>query len=134
MPVQTTYEARATFMLVDAEEKPTPQATSRVTRARFQVAYEGDLKGSAVLVELHRTLPDGQMHIYGRERFTGSLHGRAGSFDMEHDGLFAYGKLVSTRTIVPGTGAGALAGLLGGYTFRSGQAEAFSLTLEYWFE
>lgn len=123
-------------MLVDAEEKPTNPSTgaSPITRARFSVVYEGELAGRSVLAELHRILPDGSLHIYGKERFIGSLKGRQGSFDLEHDGRFASGRLVSTRSIVPGSATADLAGLQGGYTFRSGLAEAFALTLEYWFD
>lgn len=47
------------------------------------------------------------------ERVTGTLHGRAGSFALQHTGVMDRGKPSLTITVVPDSGTGALTGLAG---------------------
>ena len=47
------------------------------------------------------------------ERFTGTLHGRSGSFVFQHSGTMDRGAQQLAITVVPGSGTGALAGLSG---------------------
>src|ERR1700690_4247239 len=59
----------------------------------------GSVKGSAGYVAI--------------ERVTGRLHGRAGSFILQHSGSMNRGAASLTVTVVPDTGTGDLAGLSG---------------------
>jgi hypothetical protein len=62
----------------------------------------GSIKGSAGYVAI--------------ERVTGHLHGRAGSFVLQHSGSMNRGEASLTVTVVPDTGTGELAGLSGSMT------------------
>lgn len=68
-----------------------------------------DVKGSAGYVAI--------------ERVTGSLHGREGSFVLQHSSTMARGEPRQSITVVPDSGTGALAGLAGTFTIeiRDGQ-------------
>ena len=59
----------------------------------------GGVKGSAAYVAL--------------ERVTGTLHGRTGSFALQHTGVMDRGAPSRVVTVVPDSGTGALAGLTG---------------------
>jgi predicted flavoprotein YhiN len=58
-----------------------------------------DVKGSAGYVAI--------------ERVTGTLHGRSGSFVLQHSGTMTRGALQLTITVVPDSGTAQLAGLTG---------------------
>ena len=47
------------------------------------------------------------------ERLTGALHGKQGSFALQHTGIMDRGKPSLTITVVPDSGTGALVGLTG---------------------
>lgn len=64
----------------------------------------GSVKGSAGYVAI--------------ERITGALHGRTGSFVLQHSGLMDRGAPSLTITIVPDTGTGELTGIAGTLNIR----------------
>jgi hypothetical protein len=47
------------------------------------------------------------------ERITGTLHGRSGSFVLQHSGSMSHGSMQMTITVVPDSGTGQLVGLEG---------------------
>jgi hypothetical protein len=63
-----------------------------------------DLKGSAGYVAM--------------ERVQGSLHGRTGTFALEHSGTMARGVPHLTVTVVPDSGTGQMTGLVGKMTIH----------------
>ena len=71
------------------------QATSRGQ----MLAVHGDIKGSAGYVAM--------------ERVIGMLHGRSGSFALQHSGTMARGASQLVITVVPDSGIGELIGLAG---------------------
>ena len=52
------------------------------------------------------------------ERVTGTLHGRSGSFVLQHSGTMTRGAPQLTITVVPDSGTGELAGLAGRMTIE----------------
>ena len=64
------------------------------------------------------------------ERVTGSLHGRRGSFVLQHDGRMQRGVQSLGITVVPDSGTGELAGLAGEFHLRIEDGR-HSYTLEY---
>ena len=52
------------------------------------------------------------------ERVTGTLHGRSGSFVLQHSGIMTGSSQQQTVTVVPDSGAGQLVGLAGKMTVR----------------
>ena len=52
------------------------------------------------------------------ERVTGTLHGRSGTFALQHSGTMTRGALQLTITVVPDSGTGQLVGLAGKMTIN----------------
>ena len=64
------------------------------------------------------------------ERFTGTVHGKSGSFVLQHSGIMNKGEGQLTVTIVPDSGTGALTGISGSLEIHI-QDGRHSYTLEY---
>ncbi len=64
------------------------------------------------------------------ERVTGALHGRAGSFVLQHSGTMNRGAQQLSVTVVPDSGTDALAGISGQLTIRIADGKHFYV-LEY---
>lgn len=106
----------------------------RLTAASAMLSYEGDLCGEGVLEELRVSFADGSATLYAIERISGSLGGRAGSFVLEHVGSSRNGVVTSKRTVVPGSGTGALCGLRGVIEAVCGRAPTCAITCHYCFD
>jgi hypothetical protein len=52
------------------------------------------------------------------EHVTGALAGRTGTFALQHSGTMDRGAVHMSVTVVPGSGAGQLAGIAGSMTFQ----------------
>jgi hypothetical protein len=75
--------------------------------------YHGDLEGRSVGQMLTGiTDVKGSAGYVAIERVTGKLHGRSGSFTLQHSGIMAHGDYQLNVTIVPDSGAGELAGIM----------------------
>jgi hypothetical protein len=90
---------------------------SSLGRMTLDKQFRGDLEATA----------KGQMLVAGTEvknsagyvaieRITGTLHGRSGSFVLQHSGIMTRGAPQQTITVVPDSGSGQLAGLSGSMT------------------
>ncbi len=136
MTTLTGQIAQARFTLTHWQERPFSEAGDgpSLTRGSFVIAYQGDLQGEGVLEELKVYFADGSATIYGIERISGGVGGRAGSFVLEHVGTCRNGVVTSKRTVVPGSGTGELQGLRGVIDVVSGQAAAFAITFHYCFD
>ena len=64
------------------------------------------------------------------ERVTGTLHGRAGSFVLQHSGRMDRGAQSLSITVVPDSGTGELAGLAGEFHLRIDGGQHY-YTLDY---
>ena len=64
------------------------------------------------------------------ERVTGTLHGRSGSFVLQHNGIMTASSQHQTVTVVPDSGAGQLVGLAGQMAIKIGDGK-HSYDLEY---
>jgi hypothetical protein len=119
------------------EVKLTPQGAddkaegSSLGRMTIEKQYRGDLEGAA----------KGQMLVAGTdvknsagyvaiERITGTLHGRSGSFALQHSGIMTRGAPQQNITVVPDSGSGELAGLAGSMTIVIAGGK-HSYTLDY---
>ncbi len=105
---------------------------SKLTRAEIAYRYTGDIEGESELQYL-MTYNEGSPTIFiGLERITGTLHGKSGSFVLQHQGTDADGGVVATYDVVPGSGTDELTGLRGeGRMEIAGHAESYSLVLDY---
>jgi hypothetical protein len=116
-----TFHAEGSF-----DVKTTPlaadDATSGTGIGRFALdkQYQGDLDATAQGVMLGVGNPAaGTAGYVAMERVTGTLRGRSGSFAIQHFGTMDGGKFDLKLLVVPGSGAGQLAGISGTATFTN---------------
>ena len=105
--------ARGTF-----EVKLDPQAVtfeeSGLGRLSIDKQFQGDLQATSKGEMLaHRTAVQGSAGYVAMERVDGSLHGRAGTFVLQHSGTMNRGVQGLTLTVVPDSATGELEGLSG---------------------
>jgi hypothetical protein len=83
------------------------------SKAAFDAAL-ADLAGSSRGEMLSaRTAVEGSAGYVAIEHVSGALHGRQGSFVLQHTGVMARGVQQLTSAVVPESGTGALVGLAG---------------------
>jgi hypothetical protein len=96
--------------------KLTPQADAESPIGRMLIAkqFHGDLEASSAGQMLAlMTEVKGSAGYVAIEKVTGILHGRSGSFALQHRGVMTRGTPELSVTVVPDSGAGDLAGLGG---------------------
>lgn len=79
--------------------------------------YSGDIEAQGAQQCLIVLFPEGKSTFVGMERVTGSIGGRSGSFVLRLEGSTADGAAKAELSVVPGSGAGELAGLAGTGTY-----------------
>jgi hypothetical protein len=77
---------------------------------RFHGDLEADSRGQMLA---HRTASPGSAGYVAMEVVHGSLHGRSGSFVLQHSGTMTRGEAKLLLEVVPDSGSGELAGLAG---------------------
>lgn len=104
----------------DFDVKMTPEAVDRgdgavtVSRLALDKQYRGDLAATGSGTMLSANTPvQGSAGYIAIERVSGTLHGRTGSFVMQHAGTMTRGVAQLTISIVPDSGTGELAGIAG---------------------
>ncbi len=106
------------------EVKLTPQPmadTSDATLGRVSIAkqFHGDIEGASKGEMLHGAgSAPGSAGYVAIERISGTLHGRAGSFVLQHSGTMTRGLPQLTITVVPDSGTDQLAGIAGSFTIK----------------
>ncbi|MFI5491996.1 DUF3224 domain-containing protein [Actinoplanes sp. NPDC051859] len=100
-------------------------------RMRIDKTIEGDLIGTGRAEMLSVGTPiDGSAGYVALDRITGTLHGRAGSFVLQHYGLMDRGAATLICQVVPDSGTDELTGLTG--TFRiDNDSEEHRYTFDY---
>ena len=113
-----TTRAAGTF-----EVKLTPQASdeepqgSTLARLSIDKQFHGDLEATSKGEMLSAgTRVQGSAGYVAIERVAGTLHGRRGSFVLQHSGTMTRGAPQLTVHVVPDSGTGELAGLVGTMT------------------
>ena len=110
-----TMHARGTF-----EVKMTPQPAQDgvgdpgIGRMALDKQFHGDLEatGKGQMLASGTDVP-GSAGYVALERVSGTLHGRRGSFALQHSGTMTRGAPQLVITVVPDSGAGELLGLAG---------------------
>ena len=107
-----------------AATPPTPGAT--LGRALLDKTYQGDLQASAHGQMLSAvTTTAGSAGYVAIEHVTGTLHGRSGSFVLQHSGLMQRGARQLVVSVLPDSGTGALNGLAGSLDIRISEGRHF---------
>jgi hypothetical protein len=91
-----------------------PGAGSQLGRLSLDKQFQGDLTGTGK-GEMLSALTDvkNSAGYVAIERVTGILHGKSGSFVLQHSGTMTRGAQQLVITVVPDSGTGALAGIAG---------------------
>jgi hypothetical protein len=90
---------------------------STLGRMALSKRFQGDLEGTSRGEMLTAMTPvEGSAGYVAIERVTGALHGRSGTFVLQHTGTMAGGEQHLSITIVPGSGTGELVGIAGSMT------------------
>jgi hypothetical protein len=100
-----------TVPLDDKEWEPT------IGRMSIDKRFHGDIDGTSrgqMLAAMSNVR--GSAGYVALERVTGTLHGRAGTFALQHSGTMTRGTPQLIVTVVPDSGTGELAGLTGTLT------------------
>jgi hypothetical protein len=102
------------------EVKVTPQAPeanagdASIGRMALDKIFSGDLDASSKGQMLAmRTAVDGSAGYVAMECVSGALHGRRGTFALQHSGSMAHGAQSLSISVVPDSATGELAGLSG---------------------
>ena len=108
-----TLHASGTF-----DVKLTPQATddsgAPLGRMSIDKQFHGDLEGTSKGEMLSAiTAVKGSAGYVAIERFSGTLHGRRGTFVLQHNGIMTRGAPDLTITVVPDSGTDQLVGIAG---------------------
>ena len=115
-----TTRASGTFEVKLTPQPPEAQADSALGRMLIDKQFHGDLEGTSKGQMLAaRTGVKGSSGGYvAMENFTGTLHGRAGGFVLQHTGTMTPGAQELSITVVPDSGTDQLAGLSGKMTIQ----------------
>ena len=130
-PIMTRH-AEGAF---EAKTTPLPadDATGGAAIGRYALSkqYHGDLDATSKGEMLGSGDPQkGSAGYVAIEHVTGTLNGHTGSFAFQHLGVMDQGKLQLTVSVVPGSGAGGLAGISGTITIIHAPGK-LSYTFEY---
>jgi Protein of unknown function (DUF3224) len=115
-----TERATGTFD-VTADPQPPFEAGDGVSLARMTITkkFSGDIDGTSVvhLLTVGALRPDSAGYV-AVERVVGTLHGRTGSFVLQHLATMDRGEGDLRIVVVPDTGTGELAGLRGTFAIE----------------
>ncbi len=121
----------------DVKMLPQPAATAVETFSRFVLdkRFHGDLDATSngEMIAAGTTVK-GSAAYSALERVTGTLHGHAGSFVLQHTGVMNRGVPSLVITVVPDSGTGALAGLAGTMTIDIAPGGAHAYRFDYTLE
>ena len=126
-------KTEAVFSITGWDEKPYSEIDGgpKLSKVAVTKSYTGGMAGEGVLEYIMIYPTSDSAEMYGLERFTGSIDGKAGSFVLEHTGAFKDGVVQSTWKIVPGSGTGALKDLQGEIDFSAGHAAEYPIILNH---
>jgi len=126
----------AQFDVTGWESKPYDQPAEgpELTRVTIRKVFQGDLEGESTGEGLFcgMNAPEAGAGYVVCERVVGRLGERRGSFVIQHGGLM--GPALAPRTfghVVPGSGTGELAGLVGDLEINRRKDGTHTLTLNY---
>jgi len=116
--------------------KLTPQAPAfegvAVGRMTIDKRFHGDLEATSQGEMLAvQTGVKGSAGYVAMEQVSGALHGRTGTFALQHTGTMTRGAPALSVTVVPDSGTGQLAGISGRMEIHIAEGGKHSYDLEY---
>jgi len=116
--------------------KMTPQddkLNDGISRMLIDKQYHGDLEGTSKGQMLAAGSAKSSGVYVAIETFTGTLHGKTGSFSLHHTGLMTKSSPSLSINVVPDSGTGQLAGISGKMTINIAPDGKHSYDFEYTF-
>lgn len=111
---------------------PDDKTGDGLSRMLLDKQYHGDLEGTAKGQMLTNGIGANKSGVYvAIEKFTGTLHGRSGSFVLHHTGIMNRGTPDLTILVAPDSGTGELAGIGGKMTINIAADGKHSYDFEY---
>lgn len=124
--------AHATFTNLTYETETYDEAPgAQLGRMHITRRFTGDLEGESSAELLTATTPEGSAVFLGLDRIAGRLHGREGSFVLQHGGEIDASGATTWGRIVPASATGSLAGLSGTSQITVDEDGTHRLTLDY---
>jgi hypothetical protein len=124
-------QASGTFT-VKLEPQSPAHADSGLGRMSLDKQFGGDLEARSLGEMLaYRSAVDGSAGYVAMERVVGALHGRRGSFVLQHSGTMDRGASTLVVSVVPDSGTEELAGLTGTLAIHIDAQGGHSYTFEY---
>ena len=112
-----THAASGTFDVQLAPQPADVGGPAAIGRMTIAKQFHGDLDGtSAGQMVAMMTRVEGSAGYVAMEEVTGTLHGRAGTFVLQHGGTMNRGVAALVVSVVPDSGTGELAGISGSMT------------------
>jgi hypothetical protein len=106
--------ATGTFDVKLTPDPPGESSGLSISRMLIDKQFRGDLEGTSKGQMLAvSTSTEGSAGYVAMEQVTGALHGRRGTFRLQHSGMMTRGVPELSVTVVPDSGTGELAGLSG---------------------
>jgi hypothetical protein len=106
-------------------------AATSIARHSLDKFYRGDLEGASAGEMLSAGIPaSGTAGYVAIEQVTGALHGKTGSFALQHFGAMHAGAFDLTVRVVPGSGTDDLEGIAGTMTITIAPGK-HTYSLEY---
>jgi hypothetical protein len=125
-------EVHTVFTIASWDEKPHHEEGGvKLTRARFEKEYRGDIAGRSVTESLMVYRPDGTASFAGHERFEGTVRGAKGTFVLQFEGEYRDNVAKSRAVIIEGAGTGELAGLKGEVNGAAGPEKEHPLVFHF---
>jgi hypothetical protein len=113
--------AQGTFEVKLTPQKPDSQEAENAKLGRMSIdkRFSGDLEATSKGEMLSAmTEVKGSAGYVALERVSGTLHGRSGTFVLQHSGTMTRGTPELSVTVVPDSGTGQLVGLTGEMTIK----------------
>lgn len=117
-----TFEVKLTPQKPDNQEAESANLGRMSIDKRFHGDLEATSKGEMLSV---MTEVKGSAAYVALERVTGTLHGRRGSFVLQHSGTMARGAAEMSVIVVPDSGTDQLLGIAGKMTIKIAEGKHF---------
>jgi hypothetical protein len=112
-----TNHASGSFDVTLTPQEPSEAEGAAIGRLLIDKQFHGDIEATSQGQMLAAgTATAGSAGYVAIEQATGTLHGRSGSFVLQHSGTMARGEGQLVITVVPDSGTGELVGLAGTMT------------------
>ena len=112
--LETTVDSVRATGTFDVNVSPLSTDAAPLGRMGLDKEFHGDLAGTSKGEMLtFQSDVEGSAGYVAMERVTGTLHGRSGTFVLQHSGTMERGAMHLQLTVVPDSGTGELTGLAG---------------------